>query len=94
VTRLLRPCQGHFITPLRCAVKLALQFLPRLFRQVRTILTRRIDRLVVQFKTSGPEFYNEYKVARKIVNPSRSQNGRTAANIVFVPDTNAASKAA
>jgi hypothetical protein len=49
--------------------------LPRLFRQGRNILTRRIDRLMVQFRTSAPEFYAEYKTARKIVNSPTVPNG-------------------
>ena len=54
--------------------------LPRLFKQARNILTRRMDRLMVPFRTSAPEFYAEYKTARKIVNPPTAQNG--ANNIV------------
>jgi hypothetical protein len=54
--------------------------LPRLFKQGRNILTRRMDRLMAQFRTSAPEFYAEYKTARKIVNPPTSQND--AKNIV------------
>ena len=55
--------------------------LPRLLKQGQNILTRRMDRLMVQFRTSAPEFYAEYKTARKIVNPPTSQNG-DAKNIV------------
>lgn len=48
---------------------------PRLMKQGRNILKRRIDRLMVQFKTSAPEFYAEYRNARKIVSsPSISVN--------------------
>jgi len=50
--------------------------LPRLLRQGRNILTRRIDRLMVQFRDSAPEFYSEYKTARKIVGQHGSQNAR------------------
>ena len=49
--------------------------LPRLFQQGRNILTRRIDRLMVQFRTSAPEFYAEYKTPRKIVNFPNVPNG-------------------
>jgi hypothetical protein len=55
--------------------------LPRLMKQGRKILKRRIDRLMVQFKTSAPEFYAEYRTARKIVNAPATQNGQ-ATNIV------------
>ena len=62
--------------------------LPRLFKQGRNILTRRLDRLMVQFRTSAPEFYAEYKAARKIVNPPTSQNGET--NNIVSANTNGA----
>jgi len=42
--------------------------LPRLFLRARTLLTRTLDRLMVQFKETNPDFYAEYKTARKIVN--------------------------
>lgn len=56
--------------------------LPRLLKQGRNILTRRVDKLMVQFRESAPEFYSEYKTARKIVDQRGSQNSRTATNIV------------
>jgi hypothetical protein len=62
--------------------------LPRLFKQACNILTRRLDRLMVQFRTSAPEFYAEYKSARKIVNPPTSQNGE--ANNIVSANTNGA----
>jgi hypothetical protein len=61
--------------------------LPRLFKQGRNILTRRMDRLMAQFRTTAPEFYAEYKTARKIVNPPTPQNGNEANKIVSA-DTN------
>jgi hypothetical protein len=60
--------------------------LPRLMKQGRNILKRRIDRLMVQFKSSAPEFYAEYKTARKIVNAPATQNGE-ATNIVAANST-------
>jgi hypothetical protein len=62
--------------------------LPRLFKQGRNILTRRMDRLMAQFRTSAPEFYAEYETARKIVNPPSSQNGE--ANNIVSANTNGA----
>lgn len=50
--------------------------LPRLFLQARNILTRRVDRLMVQFKASAPEFFAEFETARKIVNQPGSQGTR------------------
>jgi len=38
-----------------------------LFRKASSLLTRRLDRLMVRFKKSNPEFYGEYKAARVIV---------------------------
>ena len=58
------------------------QALPRLIKQGQNLLARRIDRLMVQFRTSDPEFYPEYKTARKIVDQPGSQGGRKAGNIV------------
>ena len=55
--------------------------LPRLLNEGRNILTRRMDRLMVQFKERAPEFYAEYKSARKIVGQP-AQSGRQASNIV------------
>ena len=55
--------------------------LPRLLKQGQNILSRRIDRLMVQFKTSAPDFYAEYKSARKIVDQPGTLD-RTATNIV------------
>jgi len=63
--------------------------LPRLFLQARNILTRRVDRLMVQFKASAPEFFAEYETARKIVNQSGGQGGRAATNVVLVDGPNA-----
>lgn len=37
------------------------------FAEADTILNKRLDKLVVQFKESAPDFYNEYQTARSIV---------------------------
>jgi hypothetical protein len=44
--------------------------LTMLFAQVDSILYDRLDKLVVQFKISQPDFYNSYKNARNIINTS------------------------
>ncbi len=44
---------------------------------------------MVQFRTSAPEFFAEYKTALKIVNPPTSQNGNEA-NIIVSANTNGA----
>ena len=47
--------------------KSATERLPVLFRKASSLLTRRLDRLMVRFKKSNPEFYGEYRAARTIV---------------------------
>ena len=56
--------------------------LPHLISEARTILTRRVDRLMVQFRKSAPEFYAEYQAARKIVNQPGGQGGNQAAKVL------------
>jgi len=58
--------------------------LPKLFRKVRVLLTRRLDPLVAPFKESEPALFNEYSVARKIVNASTTTTVETV-KIVPVP---------
>jgi hypothetical protein len=58
--------------------------LPVLFRRARGILVNRIDRLMVQFKTTAPDFYHEYRMARKLVNHPGGQS-RNAAVATPVP---------
>lgn len=38
-------------------------------KQVSALLRERVDRLMTRFKVSHPEFYNEYKAARRVVQP-------------------------
>lgn len=42
--------------------------LPTLFQTVRVLLTRRLDPLIAPFKETEPALFNEYTVARKLVN--------------------------
>jgi hypothetical protein len=53
------------------------QAVPRLLKQGRNILTRRVDKLMVQFRESAPEFFAEYKTARKIVDQRATQSSRS-----------------
>ena len=47
----------------------------RLRRKGNTILKGRLDKLMVQFRDTNPEFYAKYKAARRIVNlATRSTN--------------------
>lgn len=57
---------------------------PRLLRQGQKILARRVDRLMVPFRASAPEFYAEYKTARKIVDSRATLNGK-ASNVISTP---------
>jgi len=53
--------------------------LAKLFPKVRNLLTNRVDRLVWQFRTSDPEFYEKYQVTRSIVDaPSPAQDEGSA----------------
>lgn len=57
----------------------------RFLTKARQILSQRIDRLMVPFRTSAPEFYTEYKTARSIVDTRGTQERKT---IVITADTN------
>lgn len=48
----------------------ATKALKKNLRQISTLLRERVDRLMTRFKVSHPEFYNEYKSARRIVKPA------------------------
>jgi hypothetical protein len=39
-------------------------------RSQPAVVRERVDRLMTRFEVSHPEFYNEYKAARRIVKPS------------------------
>ena len=45
----------------------ATKTLPERFTQADTILSKRLDGLMVQFRESAPAFYNEYRAARSVV---------------------------
>lgn len=59
--------------------------LPRLFQQARRIIDTRIDKLMVQFKTSSPDFFSEYQTARKMVNQPGTQGGDEVVSHVVAP---------
>jgi hypothetical protein len=44
----------------------------KLFKEAAVLLKERLDRLMVQYKTSAPEFFNEYTSARVVVDPASS----------------------
>ena len=70
--------------------------LKRLYTKGRGISTRRVDRLMVLFKSSAPEFYAEYRTSHKIVNPAAMQPARKAAKrkVTQLSVTTTTSKAA
>ncbi len=45
----------------------ATQNLQAQFNEADAILSKRLDKLVVQFKTSAPDFFNAYQTARSVV---------------------------
>ena len=51
----------------KAAQSAATKQLARAFPKVERILAGRIDKLMVQFKSSNPEFYDKYQTARSIV---------------------------
>lgn len=51
------------------AGRAATRQLSDLFADLSALLRNRADRLLVQFRESAPEFYNEYQSARTLVNP-------------------------
>ena len=51
------------------AGRAATRQLSELFADLSALLRNRADRLLVQFRESAPEFYNEYQSARTLVNP-------------------------
>ena len=54
--------------------------MPKLFGKADGIIKRRLDKLVVQFKESAPDFYNEYQAARSIVDNPGGRNGNGKLN--------------
>jgi hypothetical protein len=68
--------------------------LPKLFSKLSVLLTRRLDPLIAPFKETEPALFNEYKVARKLVNaPSAAaaeQPNVVSAPIVSTPQAKAA----
>ena len=53
------------------ARKAATKRIPAVIRQATKLLRQRLDPLMVPFKTSEPEFYAQYKAARRIVKPAK-----------------------
>ena len=57
----------------------ATQQLERSFPEARRLLKNRVDRLIWQFRESAPEFYDQYQVARSIVDAPTNSPEETAA---------------
>jgi hypothetical protein len=58
-----------------------------LFARASTLLRSRLDRLMVPFQTSQPEFYASYLAARRVVNlsPTRAVSGSSTADETVSP---------
>lgn len=68
--------------------------LSQLFPQLTELLRNRVDRLLVQFRESAPEFYNEYQSARTVVNPATGSAAASKAVVTKLPTATDAAKAA
>ena len=78
----------------RVARATATKSVKTLFAQSRTILNNRIDKHMVKFKQSEPDFYNAYKSARKIVALRGRSTDVEESNVVKVATANATPKPA
>ena len=76
----------------KASVSSATKELKKVIKEVDTLLAKKLDKLIVQFRDSERDFYNEYVSARKIV----IATGRSAKpeNIVAVPGTTPDAQAA
>ena len=59
--------------------KAATKSIPVVLRQATRLLGRRLDPLLVPFKASNPEFYAQYKAARRIVKPGSADGAKARA---------------
>ncbi|MCI0537605.1 MAG: hypothetical protein L0Z50_20515 [Verrucomicrobiales bacterium] len=57
-----------------------------LFAQADELLTKRLDGLAVQFKDAQPDFYNTYRIARRIVSNPAGRASEPATNVVVAPN--------
>ena len=56
--------------------KSATRRIPVVLRQASRLLRKRLDPLMVPFKATEPEFYAQYKAARRIVQPASADNAK------------------
>jgi hypothetical protein len=68
--------------------------LSELFPQLTALLRDRVDRLMVQFKESAPDFFNEYQSARVIVDPATNSPATTKTGVTQKSGTTSLDKAA
>jgi len=54
--------------------------IPVVLRQATRLLRKRLDPLMVPFKATNPEFYAQYKAARRIVKPGTAGSAKTRKN--------------
>ena len=55
------------------------------FAELNVLLRKRADRLLVQFRESAPEFYNEYQSARTVVSPATGASAAGKSAIATLP---------
>ena len=60
--------------------------LPKLFHKSGVLLTRRLDPLIAPFKETEPALFNEYTVARKLVNATMTAVEEET-NVVLAPNS-------
>ena len=58
--------------------KAATRRIPVVLRQASRLLRKRLDPLMVPFKATEPEFYAQYKAARRIVQPGTGESAENA----------------
>lgn len=77
----------------KAAGRAATRRLEALFARLDQLLTQRLDKLAVKFKSPAPEFYEAYRASRSIVQPPGGKANK-AANVLSAPNTVPNTKAA
>ena len=69
---------------------MATQSVKSLFQEADTLVKKRVDKLMVKFKKSEPDFYNAYKSARRIVDQrgKPAKKGAPVTKVVKAPSSN------
>jgi hypothetical protein len=59
--------------------------LERLFPEAERLLSKRVDKLVWQFRTSDPDFYEKYQVARYVFCPATTSTAEVVTEALVEP---------